>query len=47
MIYGKLEALNPKNLLFVDVISLEISREELTIYLLQTVCKNRLKVLKY
>ena len=44
VIYGKLETLNPKHLLFHNVISLEFCREDLTIYLFQTICKNRLKM---
>ena len=47
VIYGKLETLNPKHLLFDNVISLEFCREDLTIYLFQAISKNRLKMLKY
>ena len=33
-----------KHLLFDNVISLEFCREDLAIYLFQTICKNRLKM---
>ena len=42
-----LETLNPKHLLFGNVISPEFCREDLTIYLFQTISKNGLKILKY